>query len=206
MNTNTVSSLAKLSAYGGLNKGGSADDISGMLGRLSSKWSNMDPRAKHSLVGALGGGALGGGAGYLLADKDSKGRGALAGMLAGAGIGGVGGYAAGNRMAGEKGLEALEASTDQGLRDAATGRTDLADDLGQEAAKRRSGDDSILDYSRYQAQYNRDNWKALMGVERKEGTVDTGGALRRAIPGITNPLPFAKAVRERFNPVVDSDP
>ena len=95
MNTNTVSSLAKLSAYGGLNKGGSADDISGMLGRLSSKWSNMDPRAKHSLVGALGGGALGGGAGYLLADKDSKGRGALTGMLAGAGLGGAGGYGTG---------------------------------------------------------------------------------------------------------------
>ena len=72
--------------------------------------------------GAAGGGLLGAGAGYLLGDKEDRLRAALAGAGIVAGIGGVGGYAAGNRMAGEKGLEALQASTDQGLRDAAIER------------------------------------------------------------------------------------
>jgi len=50
---------------------------------------------QQALIGGLGGGALGAGAGYLLSDEDKKKRGMLAGGLVGAGIGGVGGYARG---------------------------------------------------------------------------------------------------------------
>lgn len=57
----------------------------------SSDWIKKNMGA---ILGVLGGGLLGTGAGYLLSDEDKKKRGMLAGALTGAGIGGVGGFSA----------------------------------------------------------------------------------------------------------------
>jgi len=69
-------------------------DKSAQLGRLAAMTKQGNAQM-HALIGALGGGALGAGAGYFLSDEDKKKRGMLAGGLLGAGLGGFGGHLTG---------------------------------------------------------------------------------------------------------------